>query len=401
MYSMMLGYAAFYCLRLNVIMIIPTMQNELGFSKQEIGSITSSFFLALACAKVCSGFIVDKSSARLFLPLGLLGCALINLGMFFCSNLFLLSVLWGINGIFQSIGWPACTKLLGNWFSPKEMGTKWAISTASHQLGGAIIILLSGVIVRSIGWRYVFLIPAVFCLLLVIFLWNRIRDKPQDVDLPPVEYYKNIEVKEIDITSQSFMSNCIYNPALWSIALGNFFVYVVRVGFLTWAPTFLTEFKGISFSMAGWYSAGFEITGIMGGIIAGRASDKIFEARRSPVSVLFMAILLLCVLAIWLLPAQSYFLSMIIMFLVGFFIQGPQVLAGISATDFVTKEYAGTAVGIIGTLGYLGGTVAGVGVGTLVDKYSWNGAFILFSISVVIGMACFAFTWNKKPIRLR
>ncbi len=84
------------------------------------------------------------------------------------------------------------------------------------------------------------------------------------------------------------------------------------------------------------------------------------------------------------------------MVFIGFLLSGPQILVGVAAAEFSTKQAASTANGLTGTFGYLGTAVAGVGVGALVDYYGWDYAFYLMIVSGLLGTFFFSLAWNKK-----
>ena len=86
---------------------------------------------------------------------------------------------------------------------------------------------------------------------------------------------------------------------------------------------------------------------------------------------------------------------------IGFLIYGPVMLIGVQALDLVPKKAAGTAAGLTGLFGYLGGALfANIGVGFLVDKWGWDAAFILFLAACVLAIIFTGFTWNKEKQRL-
>lgn len=173
-------------------------------------------------------------------------------------------------------------------------------------------------------------------------------------------------------------------------------MYIVRIGVLDWAPTFLVEAKGSSLGGAGFQVAAFEIAGIFGAICAGMISDRVFKGRRGPVNVMFMAVLALFLVYFWWVPPGHAVLDALALVAVGFLVYGPQMLAGVSAADFASKKAVGTATGLTGTFGYLGSNVCGVGVGVIVDRWGWDGGFIFFISSTVVGMFFFMLTWNVR-----
>jgi sugar phosphate permease len=123
---------------------------------------------------------------------GLMMSAVMNFFMGFSSSLSLLILFWSLNAVFQSMGWPPCARLLTHWFSPKEIGTKWALWNSSQQIGAASILVLGTFLIEHFGWRYTFYVPALICLLLGLFLLNRLRDTPQSLGLPSIEEHHGL-----------------------------------------------------------------------------------------------------------------------------------------------------------------------------------------------------------------
>jgi OPA family glycerol-3-phosphate transporter-like MFS transporter/OPA family sugar phosphate sensor protein UhpC-like MFS transporter len=59
-----------------------------------------------------------------------------------------------------------------------------------------------------------------------------------------------------------------------------------------------------------------------------------------------------------------------------------------------TKRAAAAAVGLTGIFGYASTVVSGWGVGRIVDKSGWGGAFILMIVCAAATTALMALTWN-------
>lgn len=166
--------------------------------------------------------------------------------------------------------------------------------------------------------------------------------------------------------------------------------------FLTWGPTLLQEAKGSSMTVAGGQVALFDIAGIFGGMFAGYLSDKIFNGKRGPIGAIYMVVLAL-ILFCFSLNIDSHFVNSLCMIGIGFFVSGPQVLAGLAATDFSCKKAAATSNGFTGTFGYIGTAFAGWGGGGIAEYYGWRGVFVVTIASAAIGALFFALTCKKQP----
>jgi OPA family glycerol-3-phosphate transporter-like MFS transporter len=176
----------------------------------------------------------------------------------------------------------------------------------------------------------------------------------------------------------------------------------VRYGVLDWAPTYLGEVKNFSFEERGWAYAFYEFAGIPGTIVCGWMSDRIFSGRRAPVSIVYMALTLVCVLVYWLNPPGNPAVDIAMLIGIGFFIYGPVMLIGVHALDLAPKKAAGTAAGFTGLFGYVGGAVsASVIIGLVVDSSGWDAGFGLIAGACVIAMILIALTWTAEKSHKR
>lgn len=112
LYATIIGYASFYLVRQNLAMAMPGIGEEFGYSKYDLGWITSVFSITYGVGKLVNGYFSDRSDARYFMSVGLFMSAIISLFMGFGSSLFFFILFMGLNGCVQSMGWPACARLI-------------------------------------------------------------------------------------------------------------------------------------------------------------------------------------------------------------------------------------------------------------------------------------------------
>jgi phosphoglycerate transporter family protein len=401
LYSLIFGYAAFYLVRQNFSMALPAISAQYGYTKTQLGTIMTIWAIIYGVGKFVNGYISDRSNARYFMSIGLLGSAVTSFFMGFGSDLYYFGFFWAINAWFQSMGWPPVARLLTHWFSPTELGTKWGLTNTSHQIGGAAIVLMAGYLIQTYGWSSAFIVPAFIVVVMAALLFNRLRDTPQSIGLPSIEQHNGLaynpqEAEEEHLSPKALVLRVLNNRLLWYVCLANMFLYVVRMGVLNWAPTFLSELKGASLMSSGWQVAGFDLAGMFGGMAAGWISDRFFRGRRGPVSVIYMVLLTTCLIYFWSVPAGSHLMNALVMSALGFLVYGPQVLAGVAAADFASKKAVGMANGLTGTFGYLGSGLSGVCVGWIADHYGWNGGFIFFIVAAFLSTFFFSLTWNHR-----
>ncbi|MFV0415553.1 MAG: MFS transporter [Chthoniobacterales bacterium] len=413
MSGMLIGYALFYFCRKNFSMVNKPLSEEFGFSATQMGVILSTATILYAFSKFFSGVLADRMNARYLMGFGLILSAIVSIlfalspnfssALGLSSPLIFFIIFWSLNNLFQGTGVPPCSKALTYWYAPKESGTAWGIWNSSHQIGGALILILSGYLVANYGWESAFYVPAVICLLGGLFIIAQFRDTPQSMGLPSVEVFKKVDTSFHEASEEeqeafwpTMQKYILKNPMIWLVCIGNFFIYIVRISVLDWGPRFLQESKGFSEEASAFAASGFELSGILGAFISGWISDVVFKGRRGPVMVVFMLALALCIYGLLVVGEGQQWTIAWILIALGFFVYGPQMLVAVAAADFATKKAAATAVGLTGFFGYAGATVSGIGTGMIVDRLGWNGAFIAFIIVTLIGTVIFAFTWNRR-----
>ncbi|KYC78424.1 glycerol-3-phosphate transporter [Bacillus licheniformis] len=410
-----IGYAAYYLIRKNFSLAMPYLIEE-GFSKSALGFALSALSISYGLSKFVMATISDRSNPRMFMPAGLILSAVISLLMgfvpFFTSSIAIMFIMLFLNGWFQGMGWPPSGRVLVHWFSVSERGNKTAIWNVAHNVGGGLmapiavagVAIFSGITGSATGYEGVFILPALVAIAVAVISYWLIRDTPQSVGLPPIEEYRNdysskskkTFEKELS-TKEILFKHVLNNKWVWAIALANIFVYFVRYGVLDWAPTYLSEEKGFDMSKSSVAYFLYEWAGIPGTLLCGWISDKWFKGRRGPAGFVFMAGVLIAVLVYWFNPAGNPMIDMASLIAIGFLIYGPVMLIGLQALDFVPKKAAGTAAGLTGLFGYLGGTLtANALMGVIVDASGWNAGFTLLTASCAIAALIFAMTWNVR-----
>ena len=153
------------------------MAAEFGRSKAQLGLIESAGHVAYGVGKFANGVLADGTNPRYFMALGLLLTAQTNVAFGLNSSLVALVLLWGLNGWFQSMGFPPGARLLSHGFSPSEHGWICGVYGCSHPVGTAITSIAAGYMV-FFGWRYTFFAPAAVAVLLSVLLYYRLRAGP-------------------------------------------------------------------------------------------------------------------------------------------------------------------------------------------------------------------------------
>jgi len=380
---MFFGYVFYYFTRKSFTFITPTLKQDFGLDNSQIGFLSSIWAMSYGLSKFASGIIGDRSNPRYFMSIGLILTGLCNIFFGLASSVFFFALFWAINGWFQGFGWPGCARLLTHWYSQSERGRWWSFWNTSHNIGGALIPFVVGIVAQYYGWRAAMFCPGVICILAGLWLMNRLRDTPQSLGLPVIERFKNdfptmvspsTEERELSVR-EILVEHVLQNPFIWLLGASYFFVYIIRMAMNDWTVLYLVESKNYSQMGAGGTVMWFEVGGFLGSLVAAWASDKIFQGRRGPINMLFCFLVSLALGVFWYFPYTSTFVDSLLLFAVGFFIFGPQMLIGVASADLSHKKAAATANGFVSWIGYAGAAVAGYPLGMITQNFGWEGFF--------------------------
>lgn len=457
----MIGYAVFYFVRKNFSFAIPGLTAEYGITKTSFGIILTLVTIVYGLSRFLNGVLADRMNARYHMSVGLLLCAIANFAfgwgadlsalftgqtsgpMFTNTMVLIFGIILIANNLFQGSGFPPVARLLTHWIPQQELATKMSVWNTSHSIGAALVAILAGYIMGTMGtnlsgnpevvaaiaanlnvdlsdsermksviesashygaWKWCFWIPAAIAFAGSIGLFLGLRDTPSSVGLPEL-HKTHKKGKEASAEFKAFVRKAVYrNKWIWILGIANFFVYVVRFAVLDWGPTFLKEAHGMTLTNAGWTVAVFEIFGIIGMLAAGWVTDRYLAGKAHHTSLYCMIGVVVFMTIFLYLPDSTPSWGMIFtLAMCGFFIYGPQALIGIAAANQATNRAAATANGLTGLFGYASGLVSGVGIGFMVDTLNktnpgeaWNYVFMMMIGMAVLCVFIFALMWKAK-----
>jgi sugar phosphate permease len=385
-----IAYASYYFGRKGFPVVKSTLQDRLGLSVGMLGWIDTGYLAAYAVGQFLSGIVGDRIGSRRLIGYGMLGTAAACAAFGFASAAWLFLVLFVINGLFQSTGWPGTVKAMGAWFTPKERGTVMGVWSTCYQAGGLIATAVATFLFVHLGWRWAFLGPAIFIAVVgivnLIFLPER----------SGATRSKEMRAEAAAAPPSQISSNVLHSPVLWSLSAAYFCLKLIRYSILFWLPYYLNKVLGYSKAQAGYQSISFEVGGIVGSIVIGYISDRYFPGRRRYVASFMVAALACALLLYTRLAPISVLLNFCGMALVGFCLFGPDTLiSGAAAQDIGGKHDVAKAAGFINGFGSTGAIFQGLVTSGVSSKFGWDALFYVFVVLAL--MSSVALLIGRRP----
>lgn len=407
--SITLGYAFYYVTRLNFSVVKKPLLDSGVIDAQQLGLMGSVFFITYAVGKFVNSFLCDRLNVKKFMSIGLFLSGLCTTFMGLSSTFSLLLILYGLNGWFQSFGAGPSIIALNQWFSDKERGTYYGIWFMSHNIGAAVTYMVTAVLVTRYSWQAGFLAPGVIVMVMSVLLYIFLHDRPETYGLPNIAEFKGEPVTEKvkDKSVSELQMMVIKSPAVWILGLASACCYITRYAIESWGIVYLTEAKGYSMIGASGLLSTMQMAGVIGTILGGFISDKIFNSRRN-VPALIFGIVYAGSTAAFLWAPASDMIDLVSMICYGFSM-GILVcfLGGLMAVDIAPRRATGAAMGMIGLFSYMGAALQENVTGYFINAHKtivggkavydftaagefWVGAAVLSCLLALL-------VWNVKP----
>jgi MFS family permease len=294
---------------------------------------------------------------------------------------------------------PSQIKILARWFPDEERPKVNGICLAASSVGQIVATPLAAWFLVLYDWRMVFYVFGAVGILWGLGFWRWSA-------IPETERRLNEQVNMTPAAGEAktklSWSRLIRIPALWSLVLVYICLTYCFWMFLNWLPTYLVEARGFSFLKMGFYSVlPFVAQGtaqiLVGWIsphLVARGFTKNFSRKVILSGGFLGASIFLVLIPVTLSPMLAVVYSSASLAFLGACYTPLWTLP----TD-LSSRWPGTVFGFVGTVGLLGGTMAPIVTGYIVDTTgSWHYAFYLASAISGVGFLAAWFLVSSDSI---
>ena len=416
-----IAYSLYYVCRMSINVVKQPLIDEGILSAGQLGLIGSALLFVYAIGKFMNGFIADYCNIRRFMATGLFISALMNLMMgvlgLFSSMIPMVvvfvsfAVLWGINGWMQSMGSGPGVISLSRWFSRSKRGTYYSIFSSSPYIGEFISYNILAVVVAWLGWQAGFIVAALAGLAGALLILLFVSDTPESKGLPSIQEISGEELtKEDKMATKDLQKMVLKHPGIWVIALSSAFIYITKYAVAGWGVLFLQKARGFELAEASQVIAFSAVFGILGTVLAGWLSDRLFKGDRVKPAVL-SGIISTSSLILFLFVGGGFILNI---FYVSLFSLSVGVLycivAGLMAVDIVPRKATGAALGVVGISSYVAAGLQDITSGYLiqgfttqvegVDIYDFGPVSWFWVIAAVASFVLPVLNWKKMTKKI-
>ena len=410
------AYSLYYVCRMSINVVKQPLIDKGILSAGQLGLIGSSLLFVYAVGKFLNGFIADYCNIRRFMATGLFISAVVNLlmgvfglfGNMLPTMLIFISfaILWGINGWMQSMGSAPGVISLSRWFPQSKRGSYYSLFSTSPYIGEFISYNLLALVVGWLGWQAGFIAAASAGLAGATVILLFVSDTPESKGLPSVQELSGETLTKADkMPTRELQKMILKHPGIWVIAISSAFIYITKYAVAGWGVLFLQKARGFDLAQASQVIAFSAVFGILGTVLAGWMSDRMFKGDRARPAVL-SGIISTSSLILFLFVGRGFVLNI---FYVSLFSLSTGVLycivAGLMAVDIVPRKATGAALGVVGISSYVAAGFQDIVSGYLIqgftvesvtgDIYDFGPVSWFWIIASVVSFVLPVLNWKK------
>ncbi|WP_250517782.1 MFS transporter [Caballeronia sp. INDeC2] len=268
-----LAIAINYIDRANLAVAGTEIQRELHIGPAEMGLLLSGFFWTYAFMQMPAGWFIDKIGSRIALPLAVGWWSVataITAGVSSVAAMFGCRLLLGIG---EAGAYPACSKLVAQWFRPEQRAFATSIYDSGARVGSALSIPVVALIVGTLGWKAAFLLTGLLGLVWVLG-WFLIYRNPEEETAPQAQAVHSVDAQNAEAIT---WGSLFKHRTLWGMMLGFFCFNLANYFFITWFPSYLIQAHGFSLKALGTLGMLPGLAAIPAGWLGGYVSDMLFR----------------------------------------------------------------------------------------------------------------------------
>lgn len=264
-----------------------TVRGDLGLTKEQSGWLMSAFFISYSACQIPGAWMGQKFGARRALPAFAVAWSIATAAGAVSGFLGLIATRI-LKGIAQAGLFPVSTGVIATWFPKTGQAFATGAMGGCMSVGGAVGAALTGWLVVTIGWRWMFVVYSLPGLLWAAWFWIWFRERPGEHSSVNTAERQLIEGSPVSAATPSPARSpttpwlaLVSSPAMWFICGQQFFRAAGYMFFTSWFATYLQESRGVTIATSGVLTMLPLLAVVGGSFLGGGFSDAVLRRTGS------------------------------------------------------------------------------------------------------------------------
>lgn len=372
-----LVYFFSYAMRLDYTASLVAIVSDLGITNTMASAAVTGSFVTYGTVQVACGFIGDKISPIKMISIAMFGTILVNFLVSFCSNIWIITALWCINGACQAMIWPPLARFIVEQVGIAKYANAVTITGLSVSSGTIFVYLFVPVVLEYTIWRNVFRIMSALGVVIML-IWML---STRGVQIVKAEKLPANKENTKSISTFGLIALVGLVPIFIAIALQG----ILRDGIQTWLPSLVNSEFNMGASSSVLTTAILPVFSMICSLTTNAIYLKIQHELKTA-SIMYGFAFLMTVPVV--LGVKTPIVTIVCAALISASMHGVNhMLIVLIPKNFHKYGMVSTFSGILNACTYIGASVSSYGFAFVSDNFGWNAVLISWCAIAFMGTA--------------
>lgn len=378
-----------YADRQLIFTVFPLLAGEFKLSDASLSLISASFMGTYAVFGPLAGIVCDRAPRRILILGTLVFWSITAAATAFARNYAQLVTGVALSGLGEAFYFPAAMSMIADYHAADTRSRAMSLHQSSVYVGSIAGGAIAGYLGQFYGWRTGFRCFGIAGILLGCGVWFLLKEPQRGLS------DSMAGMLPAGGRLAEGMRELAGNRIAWLLVVVFMGANFVAMIFTVWMPTFLYRQFHMSLTLSGLNGAAYlQIASVLGVLCGGALADKLVKRSQggNGARMQVQALGLFCGAPFLLLSGWTTAVTFVLAAMVGFgFFKGVYDSNLWAALYDVTPiERRGAALGIMNSLGWLGGAIAQLGIGLASERLGMGvclsaTALVYLGIAVAMG----------------
>ena len=392
------AYCTIYFGRINYYAAMAGIVKEGLFTKSQAGLIGTVFFFCYGGGQFLSGLLADHLSPYRMILAGLTVSALSNFFMTTMNNYVVMALIWGINGLAQSMVWPPILNIISKVLSERVRERACLDIASTTPAGTFLTYFIAMILLKYESWKSVFYFAAAV-LAVVSCLWGVLSVQASRTLGHGLEPKKTAAPGPNDSRHSDYFGRLLLSSGAIFIAISVLFHGMLKDGVNSWVPTMMMESYKVSPSFSVFLTMFLPIINLGGAYAAAYLYKKRMRQNEMKVAALLFGVSIVPLFLLLFIGRVSMGASMAMLALFTTIMLGfNYITITLLPIRFARHHRASTVSGLFNSITYIGCAISNFGFGFLSEKIGWQktiGVWVLLAFLAVVLCLFSLKPWNS------
>jgi ACS family hexuronate transporter-like MFS transporter len=361
----------------------PILESEFNWTESNFAHIVMAFTAAYAIGLLVMGRLIDKIGTRVGYSLIIILWSIAGMFHAFARNALQFCLARFGLGIGEAGNFPAGMKSISEWFPKKERGIATGIFNSGPSVGVVMALLIVPWILVKFSWQGVFLITGAsgFVWLILWLIFYQIPAKQNKLTKEEFDLIRDVDsnddTSEQQVPSVKIKWGKLFSfPQTWALITGKGLIDPIFWFFLFWLPSYFSSTYKLDLTRPSLELIIIYSATTLGSFLGGYFSSLLVKKGWGAIDARKRTLLIFAIAELSIILAQYTTAAWMAVAIISVAVAVHQAWATnvfTMASDMFPTEAVGSAVGIAGMAGAVGGILFPLLVGFLLDTFKSAG----------------------------